>query len=86
MLSPVSTWMGDRLGTLGAVGFLGFFSHFMQSQESQYRTTKRMIFPRFLLNHPFVKLNQKSRILGDQASSIDATSFQCRVVLCFEKI
>ena len=22
MLSPVSTWMGDRLGTLGAVGIL----------------------------------------------------------------
>ena len=25
MLSPVSTWMGDRLGTLGAVGIRFFF-------------------------------------------------------------
>ena len=24
MLSPVSTWMGDRLGTLGAVGIIFF--------------------------------------------------------------
>ena len=26
MLSPVSTWMGDRLGTLGAVGINFFLS------------------------------------------------------------
>ena len=25
MLSPVSTWMGDRLGTLGAVGIFFVF-------------------------------------------------------------
>ena len=25
MLSPVSTWMGDRLGTLGAVGIFLVF-------------------------------------------------------------
>ena len=25
MLSPVSTWMGDRLGTLGAVGIIFVF-------------------------------------------------------------
>ena len=28
MLNPVSTWMGDRLGTLGAVGFNIFLAKF----------------------------------------------------------
>ena len=32
-LSPVSTWMGDRLGTQGAVGILHFLFSFVNLNE-----------------------------------------------------
>ena len=42
MLSPVSTWMGDRLGTLGAVGII--FSTFeMEIALSQLKRERQYL-------------------------------------------
>ena len=49
MLSPVSTWMGDRLGTLGAVGIT-----FYLATVSKGRWNIRLKFE-FVLRGPVVK-------------------------------
>ena len=36
MLSPVSTWMGDRLGTLGAVGIIIFIDSITSYNEMTF--------------------------------------------------
>ena len=43
MLGPVSTWMGDRLGTLGAVGIASFLlgpRHRFASESQQQRAVQ----------------------------------------------
>ena len=49
MLSPVSTWMGDRLGTLGAVGNLFYIAKMIH-----YSFNIRLKFE-FVLRGPVVK-------------------------------
>ena len=44
MLSPVSTWMGDRLGTLGAVGIKLFFFLLLQNKRLSMKKTELFIY------------------------------------------
>ena len=49
MLSPVSTWMGDRLGTLGAVGNTFYIATMTKSRLNMRLKMK------FVLRGPVVK-------------------------------
>ena len=70
MLSPVSTWMGDRLGTLGAVGNLFYIARVAHS-----RCDIGLKFE-FILRGPVVKCqNVGTRLIGPRCTILYLIGF-----------
>ena len=70
MLSPVSTWMGDRLGTLGAVGTTFYIAILPKG-----RWNKGLKFE-FVLRGPVVKYqNVGTRLIGPRCTILYLIGF-----------